>query len=213
MAVFGARGLSEFVGRIVGNMTGTQLDGYIDNASGYAQSIRSAIETKADEHRLKKFNQLLDTGEIKLEGTYELPACIRTLNPFTQLDKTLYEAEDGSFNGTERTMATMLADCDGILWWHRIAERGEGEFFINGFINHYPDFLAMTNDGRVIVVETKGDHLKNEDSKMKLRLGRDWAARSAGRCAYYMVFDGEAPGWEGAYTLSSFKSIILNHLS
>lgn len=46
------------------------------------------------------------------------------------------------------------------------------------FINHYPDFMAMTKSGRLILVEAKGDYLDGDDSKTKLKLSRRWQAQA-----------------------------------
>ena len=41
-----------------------------------------------------------------------------------------------------------------IRWWHRnIARTG---FAINGFINHYPDFIVRTRSGKIGIIEAKG---------------------------------------------------------
>ena len=46
------------------------------------------------------------------------------------------------------------------------------EFKLNGFVNHYPDFVFRTKNGNTVLVETKGDHLATDDSQAKLSLGR-----------------------------------------
>jgi type III restriction enzyme len=38
----------------------------------------------------------------------------------------------------------------------------------------YPDFVCKLKDGRVLVVEYKGGHLQNDDSKEKKALGELW---------------------------------------
>lgn len=49
----------------------------------------------------------------------------------------------------------------------------------------YPDFVAELNDGRVLVVEYKGDHLKNNPDELeKKAVGELWAARSQGKCLF-----------------------------
>ena len=47
-------------------------------------------------------------------------------------------------------------------------------FRINGFINHYPDFIIRTTSGKIIILETKGDDRDNSDSVRKLKLGNAW---------------------------------------
>jgi len=50
----------------------------------------------------------------------------------------------------------------------------------------YPDFVCKLKDGRVLVVEYKGGHLINSDSKEKEALGELWAKRSGGACLFVM---------------------------
>ena len=63
------------------------------------------------------------------------------------------------------------------------------DFRINGFINHYPDFIVKLRSGQILLVETKGDDRDNSDSSRKLELGRTWANAAGGNYRYYMVFD------------------------
>ena len=54
----------------------------------------------------------------------------------------------------------------------------------------YPDFICQLNDGRVLAVEYKGQHLYDgNDAGEKLALGAVWAARSCGRCLFAMPTD------------------------
>lgn len=87
-------------------------------------------------------------------------------------------------------------------------ERRPGKFSINGFINHYPDFLAPRVDGVLMAVETKGAHLA-EDARLKLRLGTRWADMAGSGFRYFMVYDHEAPEEANAFTLAEFGSEIL----
>ncbi|MDE2362026.1 MAG: DEAD/DEAH box helicase family protein [Hyphomicrobiales bacterium] len=52
----------------------------------------------------------------------------------------------------------------------------------------YPDFVALLNDGRVLVIEYKGEpYFTNDDSKEKRLIGDLWADRSGGHCLFLMV--------------------------
>ena len=98
---------------------------------------------------------------------------------------------------------------ENIKWWHRnIARKG---FAINGAVNAYPDLIAMTNSGKILMIETKGDQLKNDESKIKSETGAKWAAKAsmAGRLyKYYMVFQTKNPDYEGAYSHERFMDIV-----
>ena len=54
--------------------------------------------------------------------------------------------------------------------------------------------------------ESKGEQLKYDDSRRKLKLGKAWANAAGPKYRYYMVFkDGVAP-LDGAFTASDFLS-------
>ena len=93
----------------------------------------------------------------------------------------------------------------------RIIERND--FRINGFINHYPDFMVMTQSGKLVLIEYKGDDRDNSDSARKVKLGRIWqdkAGISAGTDCYryFMVFKNRDFGIDGAYMLDDFIAIM-----
>lgn len=49
----------------------------------------------------------------------------------------------------------------------------------------YPDFVCELNDGRVLVVEYKGEPYKtNDDSREKSQIGYQWQQSSGGRCLF-----------------------------
>ena len=212
MNTYGSTKLYEYIARVVGQMSSEQVDAYIDNAGSYTRTVMDAIRRKSLEHRRKRFAERLDSERIRLCDTYRFPVRFHTGRPLRMYDRTLYEAEDANMNGLERSMAEALANCSGIRWWHRIVERREGEFCINGFINHYPDFVAMTNGGRIYAIETKGDDKHNPDSIQKLELGRRWADLAGQKYRYFMVFRDDPLNMEGAYSFAGFKTRILNQL-
>lgn len=59
---------------------------------------------------------------------------------------------------------------------------------INGFINHYPDFIIQLKSGRIVVLETKGDHLDGDSTRAKIRMGRIWSERAGDKYDYFMLF-------------------------
>ncbi|MBR6310733.1 MAG: type III restriction endonuclease subunit R, partial [Paludibacteraceae bacterium] len=121
------------------------------------------------------------------------------------LSKGLYLEEDGNINNFEYDMIAAVANLDNVLFWHRNPERGNG-FCINGFINHYPDFIIRTKSGITVLLETKGDDRDNSDSRQKIDLGKHWANKSGDKYRYFMVFDKTRA--DGAYTKAEFLDIL-----
>jgi len=71
---------------------------------------------------------------------------------------------------------------------------------------HYPDFIAVTTSGKILLLETKGDDRDNSDSSAKCCLGNKWAELAGKNFRYFMLFDKASV--EGAYTLDKAKELI-----
>lgn len=66
----------------------------------------------------------------------------------------------------------------------------------------------MTESGKVILVETKGRHLKNDDSRDKLELGKAWQHAAGSMYRYYMVFRDEEGLLPGAVNMKQFVKLV-----
>lgn len=206
---YGEHGLRDFVGRVVSGMDADEVDGFLDNGSRYARAVVAEIDRQADDWCRDHFRKGLNDW-IVLQPAYSFPQKTVVRSPMTKYGHTLFTAECGDMDNLERRMADALSNSDRITWWHRIDERRkDGEFFINGFINHYPDFIAMTTEGGIMAIETKGEHLKNDDSRDKLDLGTRWALMAGPGYRYCMVFDHDALDHESSYTFDEFRKEIL----
>lgn len=163
--------------------------------------VKQKIKSLLTSHQEKVFNDLLDTGEIKCGMPYEFHSRITHKTTAIGLFKGLYTEEDGELNNFEYKVISSVANLDNVIFWHRNPERSKG-FCINGYINHYPDFIIYLKSGKVILLETKGDDRDNTDSRRKLDLGQKWANKAGENYRYFMVFDTtEMPG---AITLTDF---------
>ena len=61
-------------------------------------------------------------------------------------------------------------------------------------------------NGKIILIETKGNHLDGSDSLQKLRLGEKWASKAGDNYRYFMVFDDAK--LDGAKTVSELIEIL-----
>lgn len=202
-----SRDLRRYVERVVENMEKDDLTALENAIPSYARRIQKKIEGLLDAHREKVFGQLLEVGEIVCVPDYALPPNIDPIDGISSIGKSLYEGE-GDINDFEYKVINAVAGLENVVWWHRVMERKPNSFCINGFINHYPDFLVMTTRGNLIVLETKGPHLANEESKQKLRLGRKWADKAGDCYKYFMVFDQLETGWEGAVNFAQCLEMV-----
>ncbi|MFV0587571.1 DEAD/DEAH box helicase [Bacteroides reticulotermitis] len=152
-----------------------------------AKAVKDKISGLLTAFKQRKFDEFLDTDQIKCENNYNLPKRIIPTRTVIGLSKHLY-VEEGDMNDFERRVINEIANVENVLFWHRNLERGRG-FCINGFINHYPDFIVHMKNGMTIIIETKGDDRDNSDSIRKLNLGKAWAGKAGNNYRYFMVFD------------------------
>ncbi|RXZ42473.1 RNA helicase [Crenobacter cavernae] len=176
-----------YLSRIVEAMDADQVRDCLERDVAYVRKIRQKIDALADQHAYRQFSTLLHIDKIGIRPGFTLPEAIAPKKNASALPKSLYvtEAEMGDF---ERKVINDVANLENIQWWHRNLSRGKG-FRINGFLNHYPDFIVKTRKGRVVVLETKGDDRDNSDSELKLKLGKLWEARAGSAFKYMMVFN------------------------
>ena len=144
----------------------------------------------------------------RADGAYSFPKVITPSVSFDSLDKSLYTAECSDLNNFEFALIGNIVSLENVLWWHRVIDRHG--FRLNGFINHYPDFIVKTKSGNIILVEAKGEQLKNDDSKAKLALGKKWDYMCGERFKYYMVFEKSDMQIQGSYTMDRFIEILRN---
>lgn len=197
--------LKEYTDRIVDKMDGNTLKQLENAPLGFAARIKAYIDKLMEEHYEKEFNHMLETGKIFCKPNYQFPDTIGPLHSTSTFGRSLYQAEEEA-NGFEYEMVLKLTGMENIEWWHRnISRHG---FCINGFINHYPDFIVRTKSGKIIVIETKGDHLENTDTRQKLALGRAWQNASGGQFRYYMVFQDKNLHIPGAYPFDEFLALL-----
>ena len=193
--------LKAYVERIVADMDKAQLAAMEKSPMGYAYKIRQKIESLLTEHYRETFKKWLDTERIVCRPAYHLPVSIHPMNSTDMYGRSLYQAEE-DMNKLEQDLIMELTGLDNVRWWHRnIARHG---FCINGFINHYPDIMIMTKSGKIIMVETKGEHLKNDDSREKIELGKAWSNAAGNQYRYYMVFRDGDNLLPGAVSMSEF---------
>jgi type III restriction enzyme len=164
--------------------------------------LRNAIAVKIDQYRQaehrKSYERLLfgpDSGKIdvsrkfcfEFEGGRYAPnwyyqgAYCFGKHYFSKLGELKPEGE-------EFECATFLDRNPRVRYWVRNIERSLYSFWLQTSTDKfYPDFVALLHDGRILVVESKGEpYWSNDDSKEKRLLGKLWADHSDGWSLFVM---------------------------
>jgi len=196
--------LLKYITAVLNNLDSDKLAELSNNESFYANKIKHKIDNLSDIYSEKQFGILLDKGSIVCQDDFKFPKKISLINTIKGITKNLYEQE-GEMNDFEKKVINEIANLDSVIFWHRNLERGKG-FYLNGFVNHYPDFIIKTKNEKIVLLETKGDDRDNSDSSKKIRLGEKWASKAGDKYRYFMVFNNAK--LDGAKSIPEVLDII-----
>jgi type III restriction enzyme len=192
--------IEKYINRVLEDFKDEQFSDFANNEYTYTDKIKQKIKSLSETYAEKRFKDFLDTDKVYIKKSFQLPKSIAPGETSKDITKSLYEKE-GKMNGFEERVINEIGNMNNIAFWTRNIER-KG-FRINGFINHYPDFIIQTKSGKTIILETKGDHL---DAEQKIRLGGLWASKASNNYRYFMVYEKRVA--DGAYKLEDFLTII-----
>ena len=197
--------LKKYVNRVFDSLSTEQIRDIVENDFIYVKRIKDKIKALSSTYAKGRFQVLTDSNKIIAKESFTFLDKITPLSLSTNINKSLYERE-GKMNNYEQSMILEVAALDNIVFWHRNFETNKG-FALNGFSsNHYPDFILHTKKGNTILLETKGDHLVNEDSRSKNILGKKWEKLAGDSFKYFMVFQSEKV--ENTYTAHSVIEVL-----
>ena len=158
-------------------------------AVGLREKVARAVERDSE----RVFREKLAAGDIRFDlevseprfrmgHAYELPEIeggVFSRSGGRAMQLNLFEPiYDRHFDSDlERRFARYLDERKALRWWHRIAVRQRGDYYLRGWKREriWPDFVAMggETDGvpHLLVFETKGEHLRdNPDTDYKRRV-------------------------------------------
>ena len=149
------------------------------------EHVKNEVETQAEQ----VFHEKLRRGEIRfdlevgqpnfrMKHHYEIQVSSGDrplLRNYEPVQLTLFEPvfERYFSNELEKKFACYLDEQKAVQWWHRVAARQQGEYYLQGWKKGriYPDFVAMASETRLLIFETKGEHLLgNPDTEYKRKV-------------------------------------------
>ena len=197
--------IKSYVGRIIEELSESQRRDILKNAPQYTKKIREKIDELSRAYAKDHFAESIKTREITVKPHWQFSPTLPIKDSVSNaIAKRLYETEY-AMNNLEKDIILKIASLPNIVFWHKNLVRGTG-FALNGFFNHYPDFILYTNKGTVILLETKGDDRDNTDTEDKIRLGEQWERLAGRNYGYFMVFDKTE--MDGAFTVDKAMDVI-----
>ena len=225
-----ARLVKDLIERLRG--AGETDDQIYDRRSYLAFALREYVVDRIEKESERVFHDKLRRGEIRFDleaghanfrmvETYEILAGADdpTLQSYGQpLQLSLFEPVFAKqFDSElERNFARYLDEQKALQWWHRVAVRQRGDYYLRGWKQEriWPDFVAMAGktEGKphVLVFETKGEHLRgNPDTEYKRRVLD--TLENAFNCGTMTVREGPAKGtFRLVFTEAEFPAVLAN---
>ena len=228
--------------RVAGELVQRMRDAGRDDAAIYGQrtalarQLREHVAKTLDQQAEQVFRAKLSRGEIRFDletsdhnhlvaRSYEIPIAdtdVQLQRYGQSVQLSLFEPVfERHYNELERRFAFYLDEQKALQWWHRVAVRQRGDYYLQGWRRNrvWPDFVAMAGAARgkpsVLVFETKGEHLQgNDDTDYKERLfaaleetfnaGRMTVHDGPARGVFRLVFDREGfPDAETALAITN----------
>lgn len=105
--------------------------------------------------------------------------------------------EDLKSTGEEYECAKAIESLPQVKYWIRnLVRRDHASFWLPlAQQKFYPDFVCELTDGRMLIVEYKGEvYVSNDDSAEKRAVGNKWADLSQGKCLFIMAVEQDEHG-------------------
>ena len=166
----------------------TDADIY-DRRAYLAHLLREHVKNEVEQQAEQVFHEKLRQGEIRfdlevgqpnfrMKHHYEIQVSANDrplLRNYERVQLTLFEPvfERDFDSELEKKFACYLDEQRAVQWWHRVAVRQQGEYYLQGWKQGriYPDFVAMASETRLLIFETKGEHLiGNPDTEYKRKV-------------------------------------------
>lgn len=153
------------------------------------------------------YQQALFSNESDVLTTYDFsyefkadnyPARPPYYNGGFDFNKHYYpQIEDMKSSGEEFDCAQIIDLMPEVKHWVRnLVRRDEASFSLPlAHGNFFPDFIVELDDGRILIVEYKGEAYKTNDDSVEKRLVGDlWAKHSQGNCLFLMAVKKDENG-------------------
>jgi type III restriction enzyme len=175
----------------------------------YAFSLHKTIDQKIRQHRdaafRKGFQQLLALPAADVctsfDYTFEFPPDGYQPHGYYQGSRRFtnhFYPEVGELDpkGEQFDCAVAIDECPEVEYWVRNLDHGPSAYSLpvpSG--RFFPDFAAKLTDGRIMLIEYKGEHLEAKASEQAKRdIGRLWEQRSAGKALFLWAVKQDAVG-------------------
>ena len=202
--------LQQFLVKTVAHLLGERgftLTALVRSKFLLAKALRERLKALQERAAKEGFQRAMFSEAVPLEASFDYryefkPGLYPARAPFYsgryRFRRHYYPViEDLKVDGEEFLCAQAIDANPKVKHWVRnLVDRQEASFRLplgSGWF--YPDFVVELVDGRLLVIEYKGEvYRTNDDSREKNAVGQRWAQASRGRCLFLMAVETDADG-------------------
>ncbi len=204
--------MAAFIGKLVKNLLqqyNMTLTALVRNKYPLARAIRDLIRMHRAKAQKNSYQQSLfessSTACLSDEFFYSFePSQYPSRPPYYsgsfKFNKHYFPQnliEDLKSTGEEYECAKAIESLPQVKYWIRnLVRRDHASFWLPlAQQKFYPDFVCELTDGRMLIVEYKGEvYVSNDDSAEKRAVGNKWADLSQGKCLFIMAVEQDEHG-------------------
>ena len=189
LQVYGSHKLNEFIYLTI---TRLETDRSIPLQALFAKKyhLKRAILQKltkiVSNFKITSFDKLLEVSRFSVDTNNMVTFTSDNYHPnidsrSSEFNKHKYKYIDKLDSKEEYEVAKYIDKLKEVATWIKnIVKNPQESFWLQTAIGKfYPDFIIRLANGKTVVAEYKGEHLKNDDTKRKEEIGEFWASQSA----------------------------------
>lgn len=161
-------------------------------------AINQGFQARLFEMTVPSGNDLAHYGFRFEPGRYPARQCYQGSYEFQKhFYPQIHDLREKTLVGkiTEEFRCAQLLDAHPKVkhWVRNIEQQPKFSFWLPTATDYfYPDFVAELTDGRVLVIEYKGEPYKtNDDSREKRQVGEQWEKASGGHCLFLFAVEND----------------------
>jgi len=197
LQVYGSNKLNEFIYLTITRLEKERdipLQALFAKKYHLKRAILLKLTTLVSDFKIASFDKLLKVSRFSVDTNNMVIFTSDNYHPNAdnrshEFNKHKYHYVDKLDSIEEYEIAKYIDTLDGVVTWIKnIVKNPQESFWLQTAKGKfYPDFILKLANGKTVVAEYKGNHLKNDDTKRKEEIGNYWASLSD-ECEFLMLY-------------------------
>lgn len=200
LQIYGSDKLNEFIYMAISRLQSERnipLEALKTKKYHLKRAMLIKLSKLVTDFKIASFDKLLEVSRFSISASHMVTFSSDNYHPNIdgrshEFKKHKYQYVDKLDSTEEYQVAKYIDGLDGVVTWIKnIVKNPQDSFWLQTAKGKfYPDFIIRLENGKTVVAEYKGEHLKNDDTKRKEEIGNFWASQSE-ELAFLMLYKGD----------------------